>query len=166
MSGYRDPDDREPFDGMEDDDVVVALAASALGPAPSPSVRGRLMSRVGASQPALTGFAFTYGWDDSWQPHAVPGIRMKVLALNHERGYATLLLDVAPGTRFPPHHHDGAEECYVVSGSLFTCGRKLLAGDFVHADKNSDHGELWTEEGCRVILVVPPEGHVPEHMLR
>jgi anti-sigma factor ChrR (cupin superfamily) len=91
---------------------------------------------------------------------------MKVLALNKRRGYATLLLDVAPGTRFPSHHHGGAEECYVVSGSLFTCGRRLGAGDFVHADADTDHGELWTEEGCRVILVVPPEEHLPEHLLQ
>jgi anti-sigma factor ChrR (cupin superfamily) len=90
----------------------------------------------------------------------VPGIRMKVLANNAERGYATLLLDVAPGTRFPSHHHEGAEECYVISGSLFTCGRRLAAGDFVHADGNTDHDELFTEEGCRVLLIVPPEDYM------
>jgi anti-sigma factor ChrR (cupin superfamily) len=83
-----------------------------------------------------------------------------VLARNAERGYATLLLDVAPGTRFPSHHHEGAEECYVISGSLFTCGRRLGAGDFVHADGNTDHDELFTEEGCRVLLVVPPEDYM------
>jgi anti-sigma factor ChrR (cupin superfamily) len=98
-------------------------------------------------------------------PHPVPGIKMKVLALNKQRGYATLLLDVEPGTRFPSHHHGGAEECYVVSGSLFTCGRRLGPGDFVHADADTDHGELWTEEGCQVILVVPPEEHLPPSML-
>jgi quercetin dioxygenase-like cupin family protein len=82
---------------------------------------------------------------------------MKVLSLNRTSGYATLLLDVAPGARFPPHFHDGAEECYVVSGSLYTCDRRMTPGDFLHADANTEHGELWTEEGCRVILVTPPE---------
>jgi quercetin dioxygenase-like cupin family protein len=166
MSGHREEFGREPFDGEEEEDIAIALAVSVMGPAPSGSVRSRLTSRVAAGSPVPAGFAFSYGEDDSWQPHPVPGIRMKVLALNRERGYTTLLLDVAPGTRFPPHHHGGAEECYVVSGSLYTCGRKLEAGDFVHADGNSDHGELWTDEGCRVILVVPPEEHLPEHMLR
>ena len=90
---------------------------------------------------------------------------MKVLALNKQRRYATLLLDVAPGTRFPPHHHGGAEECYVVSGSIFTCGRRLGPGDFVHADADTDHGELWTDEGAQVILIVPPEEHLPPSML-
>jgi quercetin dioxygenase-like cupin family protein len=86
---------------------------------------------------------------------------MKVLSVNRAAGYMTLLLDVAPGTRFPAHHHAGAEECYVLSGSLYTWDRRMTAGDFLHADANTDHGELWSEEGCRVLLVVPPEDYVP-----
>ena len=54
------------------------------------------MQRIAAS-PDPAGFAFHYASDDRWLPHPVPGIRMKVLALNKARGYATLLLDVAPG---------------------------------------------------------------------
>jgi anti-sigma factor ChrR (cupin superfamily) len=152
-------------DILEFDDVLaLALATSASAGAPAPDVRAKLMDRVhAATEPA--GFTFTWSADQDWMPHPVPGIKMKVLALNRRRRYATLLLDVEPGTRFPAHHHGGAEECYVVSGSLFTCGRKLGPGDFVHADANTDHGELWTEEGCRVILVVPPEEHLPAHML-
>jgi anti-sigma factor ChrR (cupin superfamily) len=153
-------------DLLEFDDVLtLALATSAAGAdAPSSDVRAKLMDRVrAATEPA--GFTFTWSADQDWLPHPVPGIKMKVLALNRRRRYATLLLDVEPGTRFPAHHHGGAEECYVVSGSLFTCGRRLGPGDFVHADANTDHGELYTEEGCRVILVVPPEEHLPAHML-
>ena len=148
--------------------------------APRPEVKQQLLQRIqAAAQASLVdaarsvpepvegpaGFAFASASDGQWLPHPVPGIRMKVLALNQARGYATLLLDVAPGTHFPPHHHGGAEECYVVSGSLFTCGRRLEAGDFEHADEHTDHGELWTDEGCRVILVVPPEEHLPPSML-
>jgi len=160
-------DDVDALDGIDFDELLqLALADSAAsrGGAPGPGVRRRLMQRVReATEPA--GFAFAWSADDVWMPHPVPGIKMKVLALNKTRGYATLLLDVAPGTRFPAHHHGGAEECYVVSGSLFTCGRRLGPGDFVHADADTDHGELWTEEGCKVILVVPPEGHLPASML-
>jgi anti-sigma factor ChrR (cupin superfamily) len=160
-------DEIETLDAVEFDEVVqLALAEStaAAGVAPSPDVRRRLMARVReATEPS--GFAFIWRADDNWMPHPVPGIKMKVLALNKRRGYATLLLDVQPGTRFPAHHHGGAEECYVVSGSLFTCGRRLGPGDFVHADSDTDHGELWTEEGCQVILVVPPEEHLPPSLL-
>ena len=41
----------------------------------------------------------------------------------------------------------------------------LGPGDFVHADAGTDHGELWTDEGAQVILVVPPEEHLPPEML-
>ena len=149
-----------------DEAVALALAdmAAADGPAPHGDLRRRVLDAAhAATEPA--GFAFHWTRDESWLPHPVPGIKMRVLALNKRRGYATLLFDVAPGTRFPAHHHGGAEECYVVSGSLYTCGRRLIAGDFVHADENTDHGELWTEEGCQVILVVPPDEHLPPEML-
>jgi anti-sigma factor ChrR (cupin superfamily) len=144
--------------------VALAEAAAVHAPAPRPDLKRALMDRVrAATEPA--GFTFAWTRDDQWLPHPVPGIKMRILALNKRQGYATLLFAVAPGTRFPPHHHGGAEECYVVSGSLHTCGRKLVAGDFVHADANTDHGELWTDEGCQVILVVPPEEHLPPELL-
>ena len=155
----------EDADMVEFDEMVaLGLAAAAKGPEPGAEVRRKLMRRVAAS-PDPAGFTFALASDDHWLAHPIPGIRMKVLALNRRRGYATLLLDVAAGTRFPAHHHGGAEECFVVSGSIFTCGRRLGPGDFVHADADTDHGELWTEEGAQVILVVPPEEHLPPSML-
>jgi anti-sigma factor ChrR (cupin superfamily) len=141
--------------------ITLALASLTFGASPRPDVKARVLASI--AEPAIPdGFAFRFDSEPDWIPHPVPGIRMKVLSLNRAAGYATLLLDVAPGTRFPAHHHTGAEECYVVSGSLYTCDRRLMGGDFVHADSNTDHGELWTEEGCRVILVVPPEDYMPE----
>ena len=156
----------EDADIVEFDEIVaLALAAAASGPAPGPEVQAAADGSASPRRRDPAGFAFHHAADDRWLPHPVPGIRMKVLALNKARGYATLLLDVAPGTRFPAHHHGGAEECYVVSGSIFTCGRRLGPGDFVHADADTDHGELWTDEGAQVILVVPPEEHLPPDML-
>jgi anti-sigma factor ChrR (cupin superfamily) len=145
------------------DDLELPLAELAAGVADTPrrEVRDRVMARIHAEGPRPpAGFVVNLANGESWHPHPVAGIRMKVLALNRERGYATLLLDVAPGVSFPPHHHEGAEECYVISGSLFTCGRRLSAGDFIHADGGTDHGELRTEEGCQVLLVVSPEQYM------
>jgi anti-sigma factor ChrR (cupin superfamily) len=143
-----------PFDPVEfEPELALALASLAAGAAPRPEVRRHLLASLGGPL-APAGFAIRLAAEADWQPCPVPGIRMKVLALNDATGYAMLLLDVAPGTSFPPHHHGAAEECYVLSGSLYTCGRRLTAGDFVHADAGTDHGELRTEEGCRVLLVV------------
>lgn len=155
-----DPVDEVEFDSL----LALALAQAVEGPSPRPEVKGLLLARVRGQPdvPVPDGFSFRFASEDRWLLHPVPGIRMKVLAMNRKAGYATLLLDVAPGTRFPPHYHQGAEECLVISGSAHTCGRKMIAGDFLHADAGTDHGELWTEEGCRVLLVVAPEDYMPE----
>ena len=145
----------DPRDDVEFGDIeAMALAISAdAGEAPS-EVKQRLLSNLhAAAMPA--GFAFRFGGDEAaWQPHPIPGIRMQMLSVSRESGYAMLLLDVAPGTHYPAHHHGGAEECYVLSGTVDTCGRRLKAGDFVHADAGTDHDGLFTEHGCRVLLVV------------
>jgi quercetin dioxygenase-like cupin family protein len=149
-------------DDVEFGELIAVALAHAVDPhRPPPEVKQRLLARL-AEPEVPRGFAFQSANEGPWLPHPVPGIRMKVLALNRRTGYATLLLDVAPGTVFPPHHHDGAEECYVLSGTLRTCGRELHAGDFVHADAGTDHAELTTDTGCRVLLVVPPEDYLPQ----
>jgi quercetin dioxygenase-like cupin family protein len=150
-------DDIVEFDEL----VALALAELTLGPAPRPIVKARLLARISESAATPAGFTLRFDLDDDWLAHPVSGIRMKILSINRRNRYATLLLDVEPGTRFPAHHHDGDEECYVISGSVFTLGRRLGPGDFVHADAGTDHGELWTEEGARVLLVVPPEDYMP-----
>lgn len=143
--------------------LALALASMAAGSVePRPDVKRRLMEALTAP-PVPRGFWFRFAADEDWLPHPVPGIRMKVLALDRAAGYAVLLLEAKPGTRFPAHHHHGgAEECYVLSGSLHTCHRRMTAGDFLHADADTDHGELYTEDGCRVLLVVPPGDYLPD----
>jgi quercetin dioxygenase-like cupin family protein len=142
-------------DAVEFDELVLLAMAEAVPAAvPRPEVKQRLMDRL---REVPHGFSFDWESSRAWRPHPVPGIRMKVLAEDTTRGYVTLLLDVAPGARYPAHHHDGAEECYVISGSLYACGQRMGPGDFLHADPGTDHGELWTEEGCRVLLIVSPE---------
>ena len=149
-------------DAVEFDELVaLALAELAAGPAPPPAVKARLMSQIAGDSTLPAGFSIRMIRDHDWVPHPVPGIRMKVLSINQRSGYATLLLDVQPGTHFPSHHHDGDEECYVVSGSVITLGRRLGPGDLVHADAGTDHAELWTDEGAMVLLVVPPEDYMP-----
>jgi anti-sigma factor ChrR (cupin superfamily) len=143
-------------------ELPLAELASAGADAPSAALRDRIMARVLADEPAVpAGFVFSLAATDQWLPHPVPGIRMRVLSVNRDSGYAALLLDVAPGTRFPPHHHAGAEECYVISGAVYTLGRRMGPGDFLHADGGSDHGELWTDVGAQVLLVVPPDDDLP-----
>lgn len=147
---------------FEDLELPLAELASAGADAPSPALRDRIMARLLADEPSVpAGFVFSLAATDRWFPHPVPGIRMRVLSVNRDSGYATLLLDVEPGTRFPAHHHRGAEECYVISGAVYTLGRRMGPGDFLHAEGGTDHGELWTDVGAQVLLIVPPENDLP-----
>jgi anti-sigma factor ChrR (cupin superfamily) len=154
----------DPKDVVQFDDVVsLALAeAAASADSPRPEVKQRLLTRMTEGEALVpAGFSFQFAARRQWLPHPVPGIKMQVLALNRKTGYAMLLIDAAPGTRFPPHHHGGAEECYVLSGTVYTCGKRITAGDFLHADGDTDHGELFTPDGAQVILVVPSEDELP-----
>jgi quercetin dioxygenase-like cupin family protein len=129
-------------------DASVEMAASAGGQEPSPGVRDALLARIAApSNHTITSA------DGEWVQTAVPGLRMKILAIDRARDRVTLLLKGEPGTRYPAHRHSGPEECYVISGSLNVEGRLLRAGDFHHAEGDSDHGELWTDDGVQVLLV-------------
>ena len=152
MNDEQKPDDRVEFEDL----IARALAESTAGPSPRPVVKSLMLERIAhAAAPLPRGFSLHLAEADAWQPYPIPGIRMRVLAINRQSGYATLVLDAAPGVRFPPHHHGGSEECYVLSGSVHTLGRRLGPGDFLHADAGTDHTEMWTEEGARVLLVVP-----------
>jgi len=129
-------------------DASVEIAAGALGEELSPGVRDALLARV--AQPSHHTITAA---DGEWVTTPVPGVRMKILAIDRARDRVTMLLKGEPGARYPAHRHSGPEECYVIRGSLNVEGRVLRAGDFHHAERDSDHDEIWTDEGVEVLLV-------------
>ena len=129
-------------------DASVDIASSAIRATPSPGVRDGLLNRITA--PANHTIAAS---DGAWVDTPVPGVRMKILAIDRARDRVTMLLKGEPGARYPAHRHSGPEECYVISGSAIVEGQVLRAGDFHHAEGDSDHGESWTDEGVEVLLV-------------
>jgi quercetin dioxygenase-like cupin family protein len=124
---------------------------------PSPAVRDRLMASLGS--PATYTVAAA---DGQWSESGLPGIGIRILAVDRERGLVTLLLRGEPGARYPAHRHSAPEECYVIRGSVTIGGRLLRAGDFHHADAGSDHGEISTWEGAEVLLVGAIDDYLPE----
>ncbi len=129
--------------------VMIEAATSDGAPEPSPDLRERLLARVAASQ-----VYSVRATDGQWLASAIPGITVKVLSMDRARNSATLLVRAEPGAVYPPHRHSGNEDCYVLSGSIQVAGQRLFAGDFHHAEADSDHGELSTETGAEVLLVV------------
>ena len=96
-----------------------------------------------------------------WSETGLPGIRVKVLAVDRVRSLATLLIRAEPGAVYPSHKHHGPEECFVISGSIVIDGHVLRAGDFHHADEDSEHAEITTTQGAEVLVVGAIADYLP-----
>jgi anti-sigma factor ChrR (cupin superfamily) len=129
-------------------DASVEIASGAICQPPSPRVRDVLLTRIAA--PSNHTITAAQG---AWVETSIPGVRRKILAIDRARDRVTMLIRGEPGARYPAHRHSGPEDCYVISGSLIVEGQVLRAGDFHHAEGESDHAEAWTDEGMVVLLV-------------
>src|SRR5262245_25028733 len=123
-------------------DAAVEIATTITGEAPSARIRSALLAKIGIS----SNHTITAS-DGNWVQTPVAGVRIKILAIDRARDRVTMLLRGEPGATYPAHRHTGPEECYVISGSLVVEGRVLRAGDFHHAEGESAHGELRTDDG-------------------
>ena len=138
--------------------TISLVARATPGPLPR-SLKGKVMERIAAieaAKPAIpAGLKFLIGADqDGWKPLPVPGTAVKLLSLEQDRGYAVLLGKLEAGARYPAHRNAGPEDFYILSGDLFIGDRKLVAGDFHHADGGSQHEENYSVAGCTLIAVL------------
>jgi anti-sigma factor ChrR (cupin superfamily) len=140
-------------------DAAVEIASTTIGEAPSPHVRAALLAKITAPSNHTV-----MASDGEWVQTPVPGVRMKILALDRARNRVTMLVRGEPGAIYPAHRHTGPEECYVIRGSVVVEGQLLRAGDFHHAEGESDHHELHTDEGVEVLLVAAASDYLPELM--
>ena len=129
-------------------DASVDIASSAGGETPSAGVRDALLARVAA--PSNHTLPATAG---EWVETSISGVRMRILAVDRARDRVTMLIRADPGARYPAHRHTGPEECYVIRGSVIVEGQVLRAGDFHHAEGESHHAEIRTDEGVEVLIV-------------
>lgn len=106
-------------------------------------------------------FTFLTSEEGTWVKHPVEGVTIKLLSADKLRNYGVMLYKVDAGVHFPPHHHSGPEECYVIEGDLQVGEKILTAGDFHHADEGSDHGVLYTEKGCKLLIVAALSDYYP-----
>ena len=139
-------------------EVAVALASSAEQVEPPAHVRTAVIAATRAP-----GRYTLFADDRPWTDTPLPGIQSKVLSVDESRGMVTMLIRASAGAVYPSHHHSGPEECYVIRGSVVIDGRVLRAGDFHHADGESDHGEITTTEGAEVLIVGAIDDYLPGH---
>jgi anti-sigma factor ChrR (cupin superfamily) len=137
-------------------DSAMVLASGVEQVEPPARVRGRVLAAI-----KTPGRYTVWGKEGEWTETGLPGIRSRVLAVDKARGLVTMVLQADPGAVYPSHRHSGPEECYILKGSVVIDGRALRAGDFHHADEDSDHGEIMTSEGAEVLLVGAIDDYMP-----
>ena len=106
-----------------------------------------------AAPEAVSGLVFVPGGDDGWQPTDVDGVAVRRLFADPARDRVTMLVRMAAGTSYPAHRHGGAEECYVLEGTLHVGDLTMHAGDYQRAEGGSAHGIQSTETGCLLFIV-------------
>lgn len=136
-------------------DSALLIAASAEPLAPPPGVRERVLAAARGTP------HYTLRALEAWTPSGLPGISAKVLAVDQSRGLVTMLLRGEAGARYPSHRHTTPEECYVVRGRIRIGGLELAAGDFHHAEFDTDHDEITVLESAEVLLVGAIADYLP-----
>jgi anti-sigma factor ChrR (cupin superfamily) len=77
--------------------------------------------------------------DLPWVPTRFPGIDIKVLMEDKERGLLTALTRFAPGAVLPDHEHVEIEQSWVIEGSLADGEGVATAGNYVWRPAGSRH---------------------------
>ena len=147
--------------------AVAALAEAAPPRAPGGHVRAALLRRVAEAGPGasplrelvLAELADTTAEtiirtpaQGPWQETSVPGVQLRVLAVDRVRNQFTALARMAPGAAYPRHVHSAPEDCLVLEGELLVGGEVMRAGDYQRAPAGSAHGVQRTETGCLLFI--------------
>lgn len=135
-------------------DVALLVAADAEPHEPPAEARTRLLAAIKAPG------NYTVAARQAWGESGVAGISAKILAVDRPRGLVTMLLKGANGAVYPSHRHTTPEECYVIRGSIRIGELVLNAGDFHHADPDSDHDEIHVLDDAEVLLVAGIEDYL------
>jgi anti-sigma factor ChrR (cupin superfamily) len=140
---------------------AMAIAGSVARHNPPASLKTRIFDSIEQAQPKVqssaipAGFRFLEaGSQSGWKELPITGAWIKLLSLEKDRGYAVLLGKLDPGVGYPAHINAGPEDFYVLSGDLVVGERRLVAGDFHHADKGSFHDINYSPEGCTLLAVL------------
>jgi quercetin dioxygenase-like cupin family protein len=120
---------------------------------PPVSLWGRLAQRIAeetGEEPVLapTQLPAKPEWEE-----AAPGISCKLLATDTEKNRVSMLVRLAPGTDYPPHHHAEVEELYLLHGELMIDDKKIYPGDYIRAEADSVDHRVWSESGCTCVLL-------------
>jgi anti-sigma factor ChrR (cupin superfamily) len=140
------------------------LALAAAPVVPRPELKQKLMARVAATPSAETqvwrhwrndtpqDHVVVRGGGAGFEPTKIAGIEVKRLSIDTIAQRVTMMIRMAPGTRYPAHRHGGREECFVLEGDLRHGAQVMWGGDYEVVENATIHGEQWTEGGCLLLI--------------
>ena len=142
--------------------ALSALAEAASSPTPS-GMRERFKARLNVSKKEQSstdrgillrhaGVLISRTDSMQWRPGPFPGVWIKPLYFDRQLQRATSLVRMDPGTRYPSHRHNGAEEVFLLDGDFSVEGQVMRPGDYCNAQPDSVHGDSYTNAGCTFIL--------------
>lgn len=97
----------------------------------------------------------------AWESSPEPGVERKLLELDDDSFWATLLERFAPGARFSGHTHPRGEEFLVLAGSITDEHGHYPAGTYVRNPPGTYH-EAYSDTGCTLLLKLR-QMHAEDH---
>ena len=140
--------------------IVAELALSAPPQAPAPSLRTKLLGRVatldanGNAEPVARP-SFSVRVDEGKWRQTGPGVSVKKLFTDGERGTITSLVRMMPGTSIPRHRHHGTEEIIVLEGDCRVNGQIHTPGDYRNCVAGTVDSAVTTEGGTLFLMIAP-----------
>jgi anti-sigma factor ChrR (cupin superfamily) len=123
---------------------------------PSTALWGQLVARIAAEADGRPSESPPPQWQEPEWELVAPGIACKLLSNDLQRDRVSMLVQLAPGTEYPPHSHAGVEELYLLDGELWIDDRKLYPGDYNRAEPGTSDRRVWSETGCTCLLITSP----------
>ena len=123
---------------------------------PLNSMWGRLQERIAAASVSETVRPESPALREAEWQDVAPGISCKLLATDAERDRVSMLVRLAPRIAYPPHHHAGLEELFLLDGELWIEDRKLYPGDYNRREVGTADQRVWSETGCTCVLITSP----------
>lgn len=103
-------------------------------------------------EPTVNGSTYVQPQQMDWRPSQFPGIDIKVLYEDRDKGEMTCLLRWQPGASLPFHRHPEIEQSFVLEGSFYDHDGIARAGEFVWRKPNSKHA-THSDEGCTILAI-------------
>lgn len=93
--------------------------------------------------------------EGDWKESGFPGVTFRTLLVDPTRGHFTAVVRMAAGATYPPHTHEGAEECLVLEGDLRIGEVTLRGGDYLCTPPGFQQVEQSTAGGCLLLVMTP-----------